>query len=124
MLQKEYISLIKTLSNLTSTDNLNWNRGDSYYSYFVYTGQKEKILIDKYFSMVDDKNGACINMTIFDKNEDIINEIVSCVLADKESFELLETLYKIVDNQVKNVDSEKLSPIINNITESLKSAAQ
>ena len=70
MLQKEYISLIRTLSNLTSADNLKWNKGDSYYSYFFYTAQKEKILIDKYFSMVDDKNGACVNMTIFDKNEE------------------------------------------------------
>lgn len=122
MIQEEYISLIKAMSELTNKDVIKWSKGDSYFSYYSFPTGKERILIDKYYSIVDDQKGACLNMAIFNQKNEIIDEVVSCNLEeeDSESFQILNDLYNKVEEQVQKINSDRMSPILNDITESLQ----
>lgn len=120
MIQQEYTSLIKVLSELTAKDVIKWSKGDSYFSFYSNPTSEAKILIDKYYSIVDEKEGTCVNMTIFNRKDEIIDEIVCCTIDDKENFELLNVLYNNVEQQFNKINSEKLSPILTHITELLQ----
>ena len=100
MILLAYIPLIKALIASTQTNGLKWEKGDAYQSYYTYPTNEQKILIDKFFSLVDGQIIASLDMAIFKGEEEIIDEIVLCSPMDIENnYRLLESLYSEVENQ-------------------------
>lgn len=120
MIDKVYQGLINELQSSTSKKLIQWNRGEGQFAYY-FTSNNRKFLVDKYYSSFNNQTNVCFNLTIFDSDK-ILDEIVSCKVDGLDSeFELLKNLYGTVENAMFEKRNEKLSPILNDITESLKS---
>lgn len=120
MFRDEYIPLIKTLVQSTKTGLLVWSKGQSHLAYTSQPTPEQMILVDKYFSIVDEQPNTCINLTIFASDDTIIDEIVLCKAVDEpNNFDLLDSLYQEVETQHARNSNTKVPPVLNHITESL-----
>ncbi|MDQ2719714.1 MAG: hypothetical protein M3Z26_08155 [Bacteroidota bacterium] len=120
MIDKVYQGLINELESSTSKKLIQWDKGEGQFAYY-FTSNNRKFLVDKYYSFFSNQTNVCFSLTIFDSNK-ILDELVSCKVDGLDSeFELLKNLYEIVEKAVVEKRNEKLSPILNDITESLKS---
>jgi hypothetical protein len=120
MFRDEYIPLIKALVQSTKAGLLAWSKGQSHLAYASQPTPEQTILVDKYFSIVDEQSNTCINLTIFASDDTIIDEIVLCKAVDEpNNFDLLDSLYQEVEAQYARNSSTKVPPVLNHITESL-----
>lgn len=123
MLQDQYIILIQALLKATRDNTLKWeNSSENKYQYSVRPTKEQRILLDRYSAIQEGIQIPCVNMTIFSNpDERIIDEIVLCYsFAKKDNFNLLNELYSEVEMQANKESTEKLSPILTHITESVQ----
>jgi hypothetical protein len=119
MLGTEQKKLILTLTRATQQSKLNWQK-ESILA-FRAAIPLSVFLIDKYYSLVNNQQITCVNLTIFTDDNKIIDEIIACSAADStEDFNLFNNLYKAVEQQYIQQSNEKLNPIISRINDSIE----
>lgn len=121
MITKELENLLAELRASTERNSIQWEKGEGQFSY-VFTARSQKFLVDKYFSVFNLQTNMCYSVTIFNDGN-LIEEIVSCKIDGLDSeFKILEDLYKSVERNFFDKKSQHLSPIFNDITQSLRSS--
>lgn len=127
MLQSEYIKFINALLESTNQGALSWTKGDPdrRLSYATWVTEEKSVLIDKYYSIGGEQPSTCLNLTIYQKNGDLFDEIVLCKpVAAAEDYSLLEKLYNLVDSQLRPIEQPTIPPVLNELTESLHQKMQ
>jgi hypothetical protein len=121
MQEPKYKPFIDALLAFTKKNPEQWMKvkGVSNQFYINPTGE-QKILIDKYVGVQDEVTIPCVNLTIFDNENNLIDEVVLCdVESYKENYDSLNQIYTIVENKFKNELGETINPILSHITESI-----
>ncbi len=122
MLPKTYKDLITVLTEKTGLGLIAWNKGECQFAYEAVV-EKTRILLDKYFATETDKTVACLNLSIFDKNKTLREEIVLCKNGKEEEddYILLENLYRQVEVFMGSKSIKETMPLIASITQSIQS---
>jgi len=121
----EYILFINTLTESTRNGILTWSKGESHRSYFSNPTPEQKVLIDKYYSIAEGQTLTCVNLTIFNNDDEIIDEIVLCkAVNEPNNFDLIDNLYKEVEMQHNKESGKTISPVLTHITQSLEQKMQ
>lgn len=120
MFTTEYKLLIDTLIESTRASLLIWSKGPNALAYTVQSPSGQIILIDIYYSIVDELPNTCIDFTVFTNERRVIDEIVLC-RGDEGSiiFDLLDKLYKEIEIQYSRTSNPGLPAILASITQSL-----
>lgn len=121
----EYTGLLQALLKTTQERKIDWLRENiSKYQFYYIDDKKRKLLLDKYYASIDGSQIPCINMTSFNTNGKIIDEIVLCNTSpEKEEYSLLERLYSTVSDSFSEKEMNLASPILSEITESFQRLA-
>lgn len=121
----QYSELLKALLKATQEDKVSWLRETvSKYQFYCIDSKNRKILLDKYYAISETLQVPCINMTTFNSNGTIIDEIILCDTSpEQEEYKLLESLYNTVLNLFSETSINIASPILSDITESFQRLA-
>lgn len=121
----EYTRLLQALLKTTQEMKIDWLRENvSKYQFYCIDDKNRKILLDKYYAYSDGSQIPCINMTSFNTNGKIIDEMVLCNTSiEKEEYGLLEKLYNTVFNLFGEKENSVAYPILSEITESFQKLA-
>jgi hypothetical protein len=119
MLTQEYRRLIQVLIEKTDNGAISWKKGESRFSYRAKGGENT-FKVDKYFA--GDHNDACLNLSTYDKNGDLVLEIVLCkgIGEQLEDYEFLGLLYSRVEQRVNKGNIQQEIPIVTSIIQSLQ----
>ena len=121
MLLKEHINLITALIEKTNSGSIKWAKAELQFAYSS-TINNNKILLDRYYAAENGETVSCLNLSIFN-NDKLCEEIVLCkaIEAQKPDYDLLDTLYKKVEelNSIKVTESK--IPLLASITQSVQS---
>jgi hypothetical protein len=117
MLPEEYKPFIADLIDATAHNKLKWARESSPGALVAKPTDKSRVVIDTYYSQVEQNVTSCINLTLFETSSDkLIDEIVICE-QDTQDYALLKQLYLAARKQFAD---NGINPVLSQISASLK----
>jgi hypothetical protein len=119
MLTLEYRNLIDVLIEKTTTGSITWHKSSSRFSYQAKANEN-LFKVDKYFA--GDDNAACLNLSVFDSEKNLLLELVYCrgIFDQQHDYEYLSHLYSRIEMAVNNGVILQEIPVVTSITQSLQ----
>ena len=120
-----YIELFTALLHATETEKIKWNPEEVNPNQFYYFASRHrKILLDKFTAITDTEQLACYDITFFNEDGSIIDEVVlSGSSQEKEEFTLLEKLYGLVSDKYSGTRKDPATEILAELTASIQTIA-
>lgn len=117
MLPEEYKPFIADLIDATRHNKLKWSRETGPSAFIAMPTERSKVLIDTYYSQVEQTITSCINLTLFETpSEKLLDEIV---ISDQDAldYDLLKQLYQVARKQFAD---SGINAVLTEISASLK----
>jgi len=107
--------IIKSLSEATKIDTVEWKRGSSPTS-FLWENGELGILIDSYKTKADNLITVCFELAIL-KNKSVDEDIVVCDAEGmKDDYGLLRDFYQLVQSKFYENNDNEITKIISKIS--------